>query len=47
MQDKKYLQFSGIPVICRICGVQLRKNAYRKGKDGSYLCKSCYNKFSR
>lgn len=44
MQTERFLYFSGVPVICRSCGRQLKKYDYRKGTDGSYLCKDCYNR---
>lgn len=47
MNSDKFLHFSGVPVICRACGTQLKKHNYKKGADGSYLCKSCYNKIYR
>lgn len=47
MNSDKFLHFSGVPVICRACGTQLKKHNYKKGVDGSYLCKSCYNKIYR
>ena len=44
MKSEKFLYFSGVPVICRVCGTQLKKYEYKKGTDSSYLCKNCYNK---
>lgn len=44
MQSNRFLYFSGVPVICRSCGTQLKKSEYRKGHDGSYLCKNCYDR---
>lgn len=43
MSDKKYLTFSGIPVVCSTCGKQVEKENYQK-QDGKYLCPECAKK---